>query len=94
MQEKLFRYRDTHVKNNPHLTLWIKERPAALFKEALRIVHDGLHNLGPVQRLDSLCVLYVTRAVNDKVYKKAFILIKVLSWFLVLKFLVNRQDHN
>lgn len=32
-----------------YLTLRVKEGPAALFKEALRVINDGLHDLGPVQ---------------------------------------------
>lgn len=43
-----------------YLTLWIQEGPATLLEEALWIIDDGLHNLSPVQRLDSLCVLDVT----------------------------------
>lgn len=45
-----------------YLTLGVQERPPSLLEEALRIVNDGLHDLGPVQGLDSLCVLDVTWA--------------------------------
>lgn len=53
-----------------HLALWIQERPAPLLEEPLWVVNDGLHDLGPVQRLDALCVLDVTRAKKEKTEKR------------------------
>lgn len=51
-----------------YLALRVQERPTSLLKEALGVIDNGLHDLGPVQRLDSFCVLDVTRADdrNDK----------------------------
>ena len=43
-----------------YLTLGVQEGPAALLEEALGVVHDGLHDLGPVQGLHPLGVLDVT----------------------------------
>lgn len=43
--------------------LRVKEAPAAVLEEALRVVGDGLHNLGPVERLHALRVPNVTGAV-------------------------------
>ena len=42
--------------------LRVQEAPAAVLEEALRIVHDRLHDLGPVERLHALRVADVTRA--------------------------------
>lgn len=52
-----------------YLALRVQERPTSLLKEALGVIDNGLHDLGPVQRLDSFCVLDVTRADdrNDRV---------------------------
>lgn len=44
----------------PHLALGLQEGPTPLLEEALGVVHDGLHDLGPVERLDALGVLEVT----------------------------------
>lgn len=49
-----------------YLALRVQERPPSLLEEALGVVHDGLHDLGPVQRLDSFRVLDVTRAEDRK----------------------------
>lgn len=43
-----------------YLTFRIKEGPATLFKKALRIINNGFHDFGPVQRLNTLSVLDVT----------------------------------
>ena len=48
-----------------YITVWIQEAPAPLFKEAFWVIVDGLHDLGPVQALNSFCVLYITRAGEE-----------------------------
>lgn len=41
-------------------TLWLQERPSSIVKKALWVVSNCLHNLGPVQALNSLSVMYFT----------------------------------
>ena len=48
------------VQGQAHPTLWVQEGPAALFKKPLGVIHDRLHDFGPVQRLHSFRVLNIT----------------------------------
>ena len=41
------------------VALGVKETPAAAFKEPVRVVNNGLHDLAPVERLYAFCVLDV-----------------------------------
>lgn len=43
-----------------YITVWVQKTPSTLIKEAFWVIIDGLHDLGPVQTLNTLCVLDVT----------------------------------
>ena len=43
-----------------YVTLGVQEGPPPTLKETLGIIINGLHDLGPVQTLDSFSVLDVT----------------------------------
>ena len=43
-----------------YVTIWVKETPASIGKEPLRIIINGLHDFGPVQVLQPLGVFDVT----------------------------------
>ena len=43
-----------------YITGGVEEAPASLTEESLHVIVDGLHDLGPVQTLDSFRVLLVT----------------------------------
>ena len=74
---KIFRIRIRNGEKKPHLkvlvllaiiiviafavALRVEEAPAAALEESLRVVHNGLHDLGPVEGLDPLRVLDITR---------------------------------
>lgn len=58
------------ILDGTYIIIRSKEAPAALIKESLRIVHNGLHNFAPVQALNSLSVTDIAWTVRKK--KKVF----------------------
>lgn len=54
-----------------YLALWVQEGPPSLLEKALRIINDGLHDLGPVERLHPLRVLDVAGAERKESESKS-----------------------
>lgn len=48
-----------------YVALWLQESPSPIVEEPLWIVIDGLHDLDPVQALNTLCVADVTGAAKN-----------------------------
>lgn len=56
---KLHLQPSSYVSLHTHIALWIQEAPPPIIEEALRVVIDGLHDLGPVQALNAFSELDV-----------------------------------
>lgn len=52
-------------RQKPYITLWLQESPPAVVKEPLWVIIDGLHDLDPVQALNTLRVADVTGAAKN-----------------------------
>ena len=57
------RQKQDAVKQEAYITVWIQKAPSTILQERLWILVNRLHDLGPVQALDSFSVLDVTRTV-------------------------------